>query len=64
MVSIRDTDIVLDMSSMFTLIEFTISVHNIDMRFNSDSISNGGNRVASFKRMKILIHHDEVEWET
>lgn len=70
-VDIGDYDVILGMTWMRSLVEFTFNLEKIEMRFKHQDhkvvlrgLSNGGLTIVSLKRMEHFFRHDQVEWAT
>lgn len=68
-VDMGDYDVILGMTWMRSLVEFTFNLEKLEMRFEYQGqkvilrgLSDGGLRVVSLKRLEHLFRHDQVEW--
>lgn len=68
-VDMGDYDVILGMTWMTSLVEFTFNLEKVEMRFEHQGrkvvlcgLSSGGLRVVSLRQLERLIHHDQVQW--
>ena len=67
-VDMGDYDVILDMTWMALLVEFTLNLVKLEMRFQHEGItivlrglSNGSCRVVSLRRMQRIFWHNNIE---
>ena len=68
-VNMGDTDLVLGMTWLHDIGEFTLNLRDMEMKFQSEGkthilkvIRDSGFRMMSCRRMESLLRHDQVEW--
>ncbi|XP_057823527.2 uncharacterized protein LOC131035817 [Cryptomeria japonica] len=68
-VDMDDYDVILGMTWMASLREFTLNMERVEMRFQHEGrtvvlkgLSDGSCRIVSLRRMEKLFKHDDVEW--
>ena len=68
-VDIGDYDVILGLAWMASLVEFTLNLAKLEMKFQHEGrtvvlrgLSDGSCRVVSLRRMQRLFRHNNIEW--
>ena len=68
-VDMGDYDVILGMTWMASLVEFTLNLAKLEMRFQHEGrtivlrgLSNVSCRIVSLRRMQRLFQHNDIEW--